>query len=261
MPRVILDAGHGGSDVGEYYERRSEKNDNLLLALRVGLFLEARGIEVVNTRTADVYLPMLERVSSANRVGGDLLVSLHRLSGNNLGSSPGLDFFVGENDELGENAAKNIGNKLYDSGYEHYGIIVRTDIPLINDTDMPSIIIGIGYIRSANDNNHYDNNFVNIAEEIAEGIYQTFMTSEENVRAWDYKLSVYQYRIGMGPYYDYEAALEQQLVLCRLGYESEIVKSMDRFFLYTNGFENLDEAAAIELRLRRCGCFTFIIKD
>lgn len=260
MPRVILDAGHGGSDVGEYYERRSEKNDNLLLAFRVGQFLEARGIEVAYTRTADIYLPMLERVSIVNRVGGDLLVSLHRLSGNKLNSSPALDFFVGENDQIGENAANTIGHKLHDSGYEHYGIIVRTDIPLINDTDMPAIMIGIGYIRSTYDNN-YDNNFVNIAEEIAEGIYQTLMTSEENVSAWNYKQSVYQYRIGMGPYYNYDAAFEQQLVLCRLGYESEILKSMGRLYLYTNGYENLDQAAAIELQLRRCGCFTFIIKD
>jgi N-acetylmuramoyl-L-alanine amidase len=261
MPKVILDAGHGGSDVGEYYERRSEKNDNLILVFRVGRFLEERGIEVNYIRTADVYLPMLERVSIANRIGGDLLVSLHRLSGNNLNSSPGLDFSVGENDEIGEYAANNIRHKLYDSGYEHYDIIVRTDIPLINDTDMPAIMIGIGYIQSTYDNNNYDNNIVNIAEGIAEGIYQTLMTSEENVRAWDYKQSVYQYRIGMGPYYNYDAAFEQQLVLYSLGYESEIVKSMGRYYLHTNGFENLDQAAAIELRLRRCGCFTFMIKD
>lgn len=260
MLKVILDAGHGGSDVGEYYERRSEKNDNLLLAFRVGQFLDALGIEVAYTRTADVYLSMLERVSIANQVGGDLLVSLHRLCGKDHNSSIGLDFFVGENDEIAQKAANNIGQKLKESGYEHYGIIVPTDIPLINDTDMPAIMIGVGYIRSAYDNNNYDNNFVNIAEEIAEGINQTLLISEENVRTWADQKSVYRYRIGMGPYSDYNIATSQQLVLCKMGFQSEIVKSIGRFYLYTDTFENLDQAAAIELQLRSCGNYTFVIK-
>ncbi len=80
MPKVILDPGHGGSDIGDYYRRRSEKNDNLRLALRVGQLLEDMGVDVEYTRTTDVYLPMLRRVNRANQIGGDLLVSIHRSS-------------------------------------------------------------------------------------------------------------------------------------------------------------------------------------
>lgn len=261
MPKVILDAGHGGSDVGEYYERRSEKNDNLLLAFRVGQFLEALGFEVAFTRTADVYLPMPERVSIVNQLGGDLLVSLHRLPGNNLKSSPGLDCFVGEKDELGKKAANMIGERLYDCGYEYYKSFVRSDVPIINNTDTPAILIKIGYVRSDSIDTNYDNNFANIAEKIAEGINQTFRTSEEDVNAWDYRESVYRYRIGIGPYSNYNTATWQQLALCKLGMPSEIVKSKGRFYLYTDAFENLDQAAALELQLRRCGYYTFVIKN
>lgn len=261
MPKVILDAGHGGSDIGEYYERRSEKNDNLLLAFRIGQFLEALGIEVAYTRTADVYLPILERVSIVNQLGGDLLVSLHRLSGNNHISSPCLEFFVEEKDELGRKTSDMIGQKLYSSGYEHCDIIVRTDNPLINNTEIPAIMIGIGYVHSDLDNKNYDNNFINIAEKIAEGIDQTFKTSEEDLSAWDYRESLYRYRIGMGPYSNYKTATWQQLALCKLGVLSEIVKSMGRFYLYTDAFENLDQAVAIELQLRRCGYNTFVIRN
>lgn len=260
MPKVILDAGHGGSDVGESYESRSEKNDNLLLALQIGQFLKARGIEVEYTRTEDVYLPMLDRVAIANQLGGDLLISIHRLSGININSSPGLDFFIGEDDSYGEKAARNIGQMLQRSGYENYGIIARTDIPLINDTDMPAIMTGLGYIRSENDNKNYDNNFVQMAEDIAEGIYLTLFDAEETVRAWDNHKSIYHYRVVTGPYRNYDSAVEKQLILNRLGYVTELVKSLNQYFIYTQSYTCLDIAAGIELQLRLCSCNTCIIK-
>ena len=35
MAKVVVDAGHGGSDPGAVYEGRQEKDDNLALALAV----------------------------------------------------------------------------------------------------------------------------------------------------------------------------------------------------------------------------------
>ncbi|MDF2907270.1 MAG: cell wall hydrolase/autolysin [Herbinix sp.] len=260
MPKVILDAGHGGSDIGEYYERRSEKNDNLLLALRIGEFLAERGVDVVYTRTADVYLPMMQRVTLANQLGGDLLVSIHRLSGNSSNTSPNLDFFVKENDKIGESAANNIGEKLYDYGYENYGIIERTDLPLLSGADMPAIMVGIGYVRSQNDNLNYDKNFVRIAEGIADGIYQTIMDAEPGVSTSGYHNSKYHYRVGTGPYRNYDDAIDKQLVLGNIGYETEIHKTMRDYYIYTCCYDDLDDAGAIELQFRRCGFRCFIIR-
>lgn len=37
--KVIVDAGHGGADLGATYQGRQEKDDNLRLALAVGEIL------------------------------------------------------------------------------------------------------------------------------------------------------------------------------------------------------------------------------
>ena len=50
--RIVIDAGHGGSDLGASYNGRNEKDDNLRLALAVGQILENNGIDVVYTRTS-----------------------------------------------------------------------------------------------------------------------------------------------------------------------------------------------------------------
>ena len=75
---VILDAGHGGAEPGAMYQGRREKDDTLRLALAVGEKLENRGVDVMYTRTTDVYDSPLEKAQIANRSGADLFVSLHR---------------------------------------------------------------------------------------------------------------------------------------------------------------------------------------
>lgn len=55
MPTVIIDPGHGGMDPGAVYKGRQEKDDNLRLALAVGELLSQNGVDVLYTRTDDVY--------------------------------------------------------------------------------------------------------------------------------------------------------------------------------------------------------------
>lgn len=56
MAVVVLDAGHGGSDLGATYQGRQEKDDTLALTLAVGrLLAEDPDIDVVYTRETDVY--------------------------------------------------------------------------------------------------------------------------------------------------------------------------------------------------------------
>ena len=52
---MMLDSGHGGSDPGAVYRGRREKDDTLRLTLAVGEILQENGIEVLYTRTTDVY--------------------------------------------------------------------------------------------------------------------------------------------------------------------------------------------------------------
>ena len=59
--KIVLDAGHGGEDPGAVYKDRKEKDDNLKLTLAVGKILEENGVDVVYTRTTDVYQTPLKK--------------------------------------------------------------------------------------------------------------------------------------------------------------------------------------------------------
>jgi N-acetylmuramoyl-L-alanine amidase len=79
LERVVIDAGHGGNDVGThgpsgYYE----KDLTLDVALRLGALISERmGSEVVYTRSDDTYVGLEERTSIANQRQADLFLSIH----------------------------------------------------------------------------------------------------------------------------------------------------------------------------------------
>lgn len=76
--RVVVDAGHGGSDPGAIgWGRLREKDVTLRLARALRRELEAAGFEVVLTRESDGTLSLLERTALAEGARGDLFVSLH----------------------------------------------------------------------------------------------------------------------------------------------------------------------------------------
>ncbi|WP_293352994.1 N-acetylmuramoyl-L-alanine amidase [Phenylobacterium sp.] len=75
---VVIDAGHGGRDVGASGTSGYEKDVNLAAALTLADQLGRTGrYKVVLTRTSDVYVPLEDRVRVAQRAGADLFISLH----------------------------------------------------------------------------------------------------------------------------------------------------------------------------------------
>ena len=75
---VIIDAGHGGKDPGASgLYGLVEKTVTLDIARRLTRQLENKGIKVIMTREADLFLPLHERTSLANSQRGDLFLSIH----------------------------------------------------------------------------------------------------------------------------------------------------------------------------------------
>lgn len=83
--KVVIDAGHGGKDPGCVYKTYYEKNVTLALAKKLGELITANypDVDVVYTRSTDVYVELAERGKIANRVNADLFISIHINSATN----------------------------------------------------------------------------------------------------------------------------------------------------------------------------------
>lgn len=76
---VVIDAGHGGKDVGAVGDKAREKDVNLGVALKLGANIakEHTDVKVVYTRDDDTFISLQERANIANRAKGDLFISIH----------------------------------------------------------------------------------------------------------------------------------------------------------------------------------------
>jgi N-acetylmuramoyl-L-alanine amidase len=77
--RIVVDAGHGGWDLGTVGRRGLLEKDLVLeISQRLGMLLQSRlGVEVIYTRPDDNYITLDERASIANQSQADLFVSVH----------------------------------------------------------------------------------------------------------------------------------------------------------------------------------------
>jgi N-acetylmuramoyl-L-alanine amidase len=77
--RIVVDAGHGGWDLGTVGRRGLLEKDLVLeISQRLGKLLESRlGMDVIYTRPDDNYITLDERASIANQSQADLFVSVH----------------------------------------------------------------------------------------------------------------------------------------------------------------------------------------
>jgi N-acetylmuramoyl-L-alanine amidase len=78
VARIVIDPGHGGHDPGAVTNGFSEAELVLDVAMRLERMLGKQpGVEVVMTRRTDVFVPLEERTTIANREGADLFLSIH----------------------------------------------------------------------------------------------------------------------------------------------------------------------------------------
>ena len=70
-----------GDAIRELYTTEDRKKiDTLSLTLAIGQILQERGIDVLYTRTTDIYESPYQKAMEANEAGVDFFISIHRNS-------------------------------------------------------------------------------------------------------------------------------------------------------------------------------------
>ena len=177
-PYICLDAGHGADDVGATDGDRYEKDDDLKLTLKIKEKLEAMGINVYLTRSDDSDVTLAERCKNANKKHCTLFVSVHRNSADDKNAN-GIEAWVsrkpkGDEYTLAEDLVANIckltgqQNRGVKKGFRDnsYG-----DYYINSDTDMPSLLLEVGFITNDSDNKAFDEKLDETAETIAKTIF------------------------------------------------------------------------------------------
>lgn len=181
--KVVLDAGHGGSDSGAPSHGRYEKDYTLKTTLATSEYLRNKGVNVVLTRSDDTYLSLSTRAEISNRVKPDLFTSIHYNSFN--GSANGTEVYYNVRDKNGgitKTAASNILNRIVKKfGFFNRGIKVKTNssgtdyLAVLRQNKYPALLVECAFIDNEKDMQklNSDAKIKDLGAAIGEGINET----------------------------------------------------------------------------------------
>mgnify|MGYP003434438462 CR=1 FL=1 len=248
---IMLDAGHGGANPGAVYEGRQEKDDNLALVLQIGTILENNGIDVLYTRTTDVYQTPLEKAQLANEAAVDYFVSIHRNSFPEDNVVSGVESLVYDLSGIKYEMAQNINAQLETVGFVNLGVKARPNLIVLRRTKMPAVLVEAGFINSDTDNQLFDANFNEIAQAIANGIIETLPNQPDTLE------TRYSVQVGAFRNPQYARRLQEELMEYDFPARIEVGDGFNR--VRVGEYRTIDEASRMEQRLKRAGYQTVIV--
>ncbi len=145
---VVIDAGHGGSDLGATRNGISEKEIVLSIAKKIKALNQNQNLEIILTRNDDSYPSLTDRTGKINEVKPDFAISLHiNNSPRETTVSKGIEVFVQDN-EVSKKLATKFSEKFQDSK-------IRTgNLYILRESKTPAILVELGFMNNENERNY-----------------------------------------------------------------------------------------------------------
>ncbi len=191
---VVVDAGHGGEDPGAVssYSGATEKDINLVIAMKTKELLEKEGYTVIMTRTEDVLVyegeelsmtakrrqDLLNRKKMMDESKADIVVSIH-LNGFNDTKYSGAQVFYTKSSLSSKKLAICLQESLretLDPKNEREALLKSDDIIITKNCKVTTVIVECGFLSNREEEAKLvDSDYqVKIAEAIKGGINKYF---------------------------------------------------------------------------------------
>lgn len=160
---VVIDAGHGGSDVGAVEGDYYEKTIDLDIVLKLKELIDQDpDIKAYYTRLDDYDISLKDRVSLSNDVNADVFLSVHNnsLSGFGAKNTSGTQVLYYASDISG--LSMRFANICLDKlcGYlnsTNRGLVNGDDIYIVHNSKAPVALVEIGFLSNQEDLNKLNN--------------------------------------------------------------------------------------------------------
>ncbi len=144
---IVIDAGHGGRDVGAIGITGSYERDiTHLTAQELKRKLTSLGANVVLTRATNEFIPLDSRSALANTIDTDAFLSLHYNSFPEDTSASGIEtYYYHEQDEV---LASLIHNEIINETGDKDRGVSYGDLAVIRQSFKPGVLIELGFLSN-----------------------------------------------------------------------------------------------------------------
>ena len=142
-PTVVIDAGHGGEEIGVEHNGWLEKDLVLEISFVIGAEFAKAGYDVIYTRTGDHAVAWNDRRGIAEEAGADLLFMLHA-NGNEDLNRHGAEVYGNLDNRVSARLANDVGNALRATGSAV--VVEPRDWPFLQSTAVPTAMIELAFM-------------------------------------------------------------------------------------------------------------------
>ncbi len=186
--RIIVDAGHGGTDNGATgyistgKDETNESDINLAVSLQLEKKLRELGAEVIMTRTAEVEVDINYRMDFLNEVHPDLCISIHH---NALADESDISrvrgFVALYWSEAGKLLTKTVSNTATDKMFIYERTPTLQKLALCRNYKFPQTLLELGFITNATEYESLVSSDYSVrwADAIADGVLDYYRAQEE----------------------------------------------------------------------------------
>ncbi|MCJ8152291.1 N-acetylmuramoyl-L-alanine amidase [Chryseobacterium sp. SSA4.19] len=166
---IVIDAGHGGNDIGARRDGLYEKEITLQVAKEIQKYNENQdAFEVVLTRDSDNDLSLSERVTKINELQPEMVISLHiNSSPQQETSNAGPEIYT-QNSHESKKLAEKISTKFAVRG------IQEKNLHILRESKVPAVLVELGFINNTQDRNYISSE--KGRKEIAQKFTEVFST-------------------------------------------------------------------------------------
>lgn len=151
--RVVIDAGHGGTDTGGTKDELHEKDLTLSIVNKIKALPKNENIELFFTRNEDELISLSDRVQKINELKPDLVISLH-VNNNKNPESNGVEVYVPkglEHSSKSEELATKFLNVLEKEIQLNSRGVKTAPFLILKKSNCPTILAEVGFISNYSD--------------------------------------------------------------------------------------------------------------
>ena len=158
---VIIDAGHGGKDLGaKSTDGIFEKDLNLAIAKKVKELNSNDAIEIVLVRDGDIFMSPQQKVEFAKSKNADLVISFHvdGMPKELANTKTGMSVFVAKDEFANAAQSKVLASAIVNEFKNNYGLAVmpqpnqrQVSVWILQANTCPAVLIETGFITNDKD--------------------------------------------------------------------------------------------------------------
>ncbi|RRJ92122.1 N-acetylmuramoyl-L-alanine amidase family protein [Flavobacterium macacae] len=149
---IVIDAGHGGHDIGATHGFHNEKKITSNIAKKIKGLNTGDKVEIVLLRDTDNFKSLTDRVDEINKLNADLVISLH-VNKNANESASGVEAYVSEENskyEVSKAHAEELVSILSTEKIKSRGV-KTAPFMVLKKSKTAAVTLELGFLSNSND--------------------------------------------------------------------------------------------------------------